>query len=101
MKKHVYDKVEWHFPEGEGCPDIRTAMIHIRTVLNWLNENDLLTPIGKEIYDIGVGSETSITSDMITDAGNRIMKQCYDVILNELKYGRTPSLNCFEENHYK
>lgn len=101
MKKTVYDKVEWHYPEGQGCPDVKTAMIHIRAVLDWFNEHDLLTPLGKEIFDIGVDSETSITSDMVTDTGNQIMKLCYNEILNKLKYGQAPSLKCFEEYYYK
>lgn len=97
MKKHIYDKVEWHYPEGEGCPDLKTAMIHIKTVLDWLNNHGMLTSIGKEIYNIGVDSETSITSDMITDTGNRVMKRCYNKILIKFKYGVPPSLRCFNE----
>jgi len=28
MKKTVYNKVKWHYPEGKGCPDLKTATIH-------------------------------------------------------------------------
>ena len=95
MKKTVYDKVEWHYPEGKGCPDLKTATIHFKAVLDWLDQHDLLTPLGKEIYDLGVDRETSITSDMLTEKGNRIMKRCYDEMTKGLKYGQTPSLDCF------
>jgi len=97
MNNKVYDKVKWHYPEGDACENLETAKIHFEAILGWFDQHDLFTEYGKEIYDLGVDSGTSITSDMFTEAGIKVLEKCYDLILNNLEYGKKPSLGCFED----
>jgi len=83
----IYDKVSWHYPEGKGCPDLETAKKHFRILLDWLKKNNLLTDYGKEVYEIGVDSDFTITSDMLNEVGNSIMEKCYKKWLTTFNYG--------------
>jgi len=72
----VYDKVSWHFPEGKS-PDMSSASNHFFVIMNWLNEHNLLTAEGKETLDLGIGSDFSIISSMVTLKGNEILNSYY------------------------
>ncbi len=97
MSYKVFDKVKWHYPEGDGCENLETAVIHFEAVLAWLNQHNLLSEYGKKLYVLGVDSDISITSEMLTKAGQKLLDKCYDSVLKNLEYGKIPSLICFEE----
>ncbi|MBX3007628.1 MAG: hypothetical protein KF816_06325 [Melioribacteraceae bacterium] len=85
-KIKVYDKLTWHFPEGNNCPNIDAAKNHFESVMKWLDENDFLSKEGKEIYALGIDSDFSINSAMLTDQGNHIFEKNYSKLLKEIDY---------------
>jgi hypothetical protein len=93
----VYDKVSWHFPEGENCPDVETAKAHLKVVMKWLREKNYLTKEGEEAYDIGIESDFSLTSALVTKQGNAVLQECYERWLNSIDYGTSFSYDYFDE----
>jgi len=73
----VYDKVSWHYPEGKNCPNLEAAKAHFKTIMEWLKENSLLSGEGEEIFELGIDADFSITSSMLTEKGNDILKKHY------------------------
>jgi len=72
----IYDKVSWHYPEGKS-PDLSSALNHFFVIMDWLNEHNLLTTEGKEIFDLGISPDFSITSAMVTLKGNELLNKYY------------------------
>ncbi len=93
----IYDKVNWHFPDGKKCPSLEKAKQILATTMKWLNKNNLLSDYGKELHDIGVDSDFSITDQMLTDRGNLLMSNFYDTWLAMLDYQKEPFTNYFDE----
>ena len=96
MKRVTYDKLSWHFPDGKGCPDLATARIHFDIVMSWLEKKNLLSPEGHEVMEIGVDSDFALTSEMVTDLGNRVLATCYDDWLRGVEYGTQPSIDSLD-----
>lgn len=92
-KIKVYDKVSWHYPEGKDCPNIDAAKGHFQVVMKWLAENNLLTKEGKEIYDLGIDSNFSITSSMLTERGNHVFENYYSKWLKAIDYKSKDTFN--------
>jgi hypothetical protein len=92
----VYDKVKWHYPEGEICPDLDSAKTHFKIIMEWLNKKNLLTPCGKEIYEIGIDGDFSLTSEMVSEQGNLILQKCYKNWLKMIDYKKRPDVALFE-----
>ena len=89
----VYDKVSWHFPEGKNCPSLEAAKRHFVEIMDWLKTNNLLSEAGLEIYEIGIDSDFAITSDMLSEKGNKIFRRSYTDWLKTVEYGQTANLN--------
>jgi hypothetical protein len=87
----VYDKVKWHYPEGKGCPDIESAKQHFSAVMKWLNKNNLLSEEGDELFELGVDSDFSITSSMLSEKGNKILQKKYSKLLKNIDYSKKPT----------
>lgn len=96
-KIKVYDKVAWHFPEGKNCPNIDAAKNHFEVVMKWLRKNDLLSKEGNEVYDLGIGSDFSINSAMLTERGNHIFEKHYTKFLKEIDYKSKDTFNKLEK----
>lgn len=92
MSVRVYDKVSWHYPDGEGCASLEGALLHFRAILAWLGTNELLSPLGEELAKFAMDGDTALTSDMLSELGNRIMSESYDVWLEQVDYSSAPSL---------
>lgn len=92
-KIKVYDKVTWHYPEGNDCPNIETAKNHFIEMMKWLSKNDLLTEEGKEVYRLGIGSDFSINSAMLTERGNQIFEKHYSKWLKGINYKSRTTFN--------
>ncbi|MCS7054528.1 MAG: hypothetical protein NZM09_12470 [Ignavibacterium sp.] len=93
----VYDKVSWHYPEGKNCPSIDAAKNHFKVVMEWLRKNDLLSKEGIEVYDLGIGSDFSINSAMLTERGNHIFEKYYTKLLKEINYNSKDTLDKLEK----
>ena len=93
----VYDKVSWHFPEGEKCPNLDTAKAHLIAIMKWLKENNLLSDEGKEIFELGIDSDFSLTSSMLTEKGNEIIKKGYTEWLKKIDYQSDVDLRFWDE----
>jgi hypothetical protein len=96
MNIKVYDKVKWHYPDGKNCPCLDAAVLHIKTILEWLYAKNLLTDYGLEIYDLGVSTETSLTSDMLQPMACTLLDEVYNKWLESIEYGKKPSLGVFD-----
>jgi hypothetical protein len=96
MKIQVFDKVKWHFPDGKHCPSLNDALSHFEVVISWLQTNDLLSDYGKELASRGIDSDFSLTSEMLTDTGNTILKAKYDEWLKSISYGRKGNLSALD-----
>ena len=93
----TYDKVSWHFPEGQGCPSLEAAKVHFDVVMHWLESKDLLSAEGREAMEIGIDSDFAITSYMLTDKGNQLLTTCYAEWASTLHYGTRPSVRLLED----
>lgn len=93
----TYDKVNWHFPEGKGCPSLEAAKKHFFVVTQWLKGKGLLSAEGSEALENGIDSEFSLTAHMVTAEGNKILGECYEAWVRTVQYGRTPSTDLLEK----
>lgn len=92
----VYDKVKWHYPEGKGCPNLDAAKVHFDVAMNWLKKKKLLSSYGEKLLDVGIDSDFAITSDMLTEDGNRVFSACYKKWLSSVVYGKKPNTEEFD-----
>ena len=93
----VYDKVSWHTSDAKSPVDVKTAKVHFQVLMDWLSRNNLLSAHGKEEYEIGIDSSFAITSRMLSDVGNDIMKNYYKIWLKSFNYGDIPSTDYLDE----
>ncbi|QTA83792.1 Uncharacterized protein dnl_62080 [Desulfonema limicola] len=93
----VYDKVSWHYPEGKNCQSIEVAKVHFVAVMKWLKENNLLSDDGKEIFGIGVDADFSITSPMLNEKGNDVLKKHYSNWLKTVDYSKKIDLKILDD----
>lgn len=84
MSVVVYDKAKYQIENGI---DISTVKKHFEIIFNWLSSKSLLSDEGQEILEIGIDSEVSLNSKMLTDEGNKFISKHYDEILKNHKYG--------------
>lgn len=92
----IYDKVSWHFPDGRDCPDLESATRHFSAIIDWLKENGFLSDYGKAVVTQHIGEDFSITSEMLTPDGNRLLADHYDEWLKSLDYSKEPSLTFWD-----
>jgi hypothetical protein len=97
MKIQVFDKVKWHYPDGNGCPDLQHALRHFKDLCRWLQKNSLLSSYGRDVVNAGIDSEFSITSEMLTEEGTRVLNSCYTQWLKGVEYGRSPDFRLLEK----
>lgn len=101
IEKKIYDKVSWHFPEGNNCPNLNAAKHHFNVIMDWLNKNQFLTEEGKEALKIGVDSDFSLTSDMINEKGNDLLSATYQDWLNSIGYSCETDTAVLDEHKSK
>ena len=92
----TYDKVSWHFPDGKNCPSLEAAKVHFDVVIRWLESQNLLSSEGREAVEIGIDSDFSLTSYMLTDTGNELLATCYAEWVCTIQYGIRPSVRLLE-----
>ena len=97
VSEMTYDKVSWHFPDGENCPNLEAAKVHFDVVMNWLESQHLLSVEGHEAMEIGIDSDFSLTSYMLTDKGNELLATCYADWVSTVQYGTRPSVSMLED----
>ena len=79
MKTLVYDKASWHIDAGE--PEDR-VLSHFKFIMNWCNQNNLLSDEGEEILEFGIDDSISIHSRLLNERGNMFMKKFYDTFIS-------------------
>ena len=95
MNTVIYDKASWHYPEG--CSELKAAVAHIDVALRWLEDHNMLTREGKEVLELGVDEEASITSRMLTEQGQSIMDAAYASWLKKVTYTGRLSTASFDK----
>ena len=93
----TYDKVSWHFPDGKNCPSLDAAKVHFDVLMRWLESRHLLSEEGQEAMGVGIDSDFSLTSYMLTDKGNRLLMACYTEWASTVKYGVPPSMSILDD----
>ncbi|XOJ01570.1 hypothetical protein ACMX2M_07505 [Paenibacillus polymyxa] len=68
----VYDKASWHLES-----DSPTGLEHLRVIMDWLEQQELLSDDGLEIFELGVDQEFSLTSEMVTEEGKELLDSYY------------------------
>lgn len=94
----TYDKVSWHFPDGNGCPSLEAAQVHFDVLMSWLQSQYLLSEEGQEAMEFGIDSDFSLTSYMLTDRGNRLLTARYAEWVSAVTYGVRPSMSALEDH---
>ena len=73
----IYEKAAWYIDEGY---EKSVIIEYFKTVMEYLDEKNMLNEYGKEIYEDGIDASISIHEDMLNEKGNSFMKE------NEDKY---------------
>ena len=79
MKTKVYDNASWHIDAGEPTSSV---LSHFKFIINWCNQNNLLTDEGEEILEFGIDASISIHSRLLNDSGNMFMTKYYDMFIS-------------------
>ena len=79
MKTLVYDKASWHIDAGEP---VERVLAHFKFIMNWCNQNNLLSDEGEEILEFGIDDSISIHSRLLNERGNMFMKKFYDTFIS-------------------
>ncbi len=93
----VYDKVSWHYPDGTNCPSLSTAKKHFEVVMEWLQTHGFLSDEGKEIFELGISADFSITSTMLNKEGNLFFGDNYHNWIKTLSYSKAADLNILDD----
>ena len=75
----IYDKAQWHIDAGENSGAV---IDKLKVVLEFIDQEGMLTSEGKEIMDLGVDSSISIHERMLTDKGRNFMESNYDKLMH-------------------
>ena len=79
MKTVVYDKALWHIDAGEP-KDI--VLRHFKFIMDWCNQNKLLSAAGYEILEFGIDESISIHSRLFNKRGTLFMTKYYDKFIS-------------------
>lgn len=97
MPLRIYDKVSWHFPEGQNCPSIEAAAMHFKILVAWLKKHSLLSSFGLAISEQAIGEDYSLTSEMLTAEGQQLLDAYYDEWLKTITYEKQPSVGFWDK----
>lgn len=75
----IYDKASWHIDAGM---DKRRVIQRFQRIFDFLNDNDLLSDEGKEIYEMGIDESCSLNERTVTLKGNRFLGKYYDEVMD-------------------
>ena len=76
MKTIVYDKASWHIDAGEPT---NSVLAHFKFIMNWCDQNNLLSDEGTEILE---DDSISLHSRLLNDRGNVFMTKYYDTFIS-------------------
>lgn len=83
---NVYDKAKWHLDQPNDSRTTENKLKHLSVLMDWLNKNSLLNEDGKEIFELGVDQEFSLTSEMVTTKGEELLDKYYTEWTKNLSY---------------
>lgn len=76
---HIFDKALWHIDAGE---DKAAVLAKFQAVFSFLNEKELLSEDGQEIFEFGIDDSVSLNEDMVTKEGAAFLYKHYDEVIN-------------------
>ena len=90
----VYDKIKYHSGNDEQK---KSSIERMKKIVSWLRKNNYLNDYGKEIVrDAGIDSDFRLTSDMLTDSGNVVMKKCFNKWISSVGYKSDISMDMMD-----
>lgn len=75
----VYDKAQWHIDAGEDKSEVVNKF---KAIFTFLNEESLLSPDGKEIFDLGIDGSICLNDKMLNNNGKVFIVKYYDRVIN-------------------
>ena len=75
----IYDKAQWHIDAGESESVVVSRFM---AVFKCLNEQNLLSSDGVEIYEFGVDESVSLHERLVNDTGKALLDLHYDSIIS-------------------
>lgn len=72
------------------------ALKHFQQITGWLEKKNLLSEYGRQLVSVGIDSEFSLTSEMLTPVGNCLLEKSYDKWLSSVSYGRASDFSLLE-----
>ncbi len=78
--------------ESQSSASYEEKIQHLVMIMNWLKNQGLLNEYGLEVYELGIDEEFSLTSQMLTSKGKKLLDEYYDKWLENYKYGEVSSL---------
>lgn len=76
---------------------MEATKVHFDVLMDWLQSWHLLSAEGQEAMEIGIDSDFSLTSYMLTNKGNQLLTACYAEWASTVKYGMVPSMSVLED----
>ena len=70
----IYDKAAWHIDGGERADRVLKSL---KEDLQFLHDNNMLTPEGEEIYKAGVDTSYSLHERMVNRDGKKFLESKY------------------------
>jgi hypothetical protein len=80
-------------------PDVvrETERRYLSAMAKWLRRNGLLSPTGMALTEGGIGTNVTLTDEMLTPAAKVIMKKHYPAWVKEGRTGKVPSMMKFDK----
>jgi hypothetical protein len=75
----IYDKAQWHIDAGESES---VVVSRFKAVFEFLNDKNLLTSDGMEIYEFGIDESVSLHEHLVNEAGKMLLDLHYDSIIS-------------------
>ena len=76
---NIYDKASWHIDGGQ---DKDIVISRFEVVFSFLNNQNMLSEDGKEIYELGIDDSAVIHDGFLNADGKAYMDANYDSLLN-------------------
>lgn len=75
----IFDKAQWHIDNGENTVKV---VEKFKKVFLFLNDHNMLSDDGLEIYELGIDSSVSLNEKMVTPNGQDFLDKYYDEVIN-------------------
>ena len=76
----IFDKAQWHIDAGM---DSKKVVEKLNNVFSFLNENDMLSEEGIELFKDEIDSSISLNEKIVNEKGRLFLRICYDAVIDE------------------